>query len=119
MTRLAAGIPGLRVGFDPCDIAETRDLTAPAAMAAFIDEVFAIAPEANAFYLYHRFVGAALQVGINPIEILKRNGAIVDVWTLDPGMPGVEDALALAIGAGADQITTNDPPGLARLWSGG
>lgn len=119
VTRLAAGIPGLRVGFDPCDLAETRDLTSRAAMAAFVDEVFAIAPEANAFYLYHRFVSAALRLGINPLETLKQNGAMIDVWTLDPDTPGGRDSLADAIGAGADQITTNDPPGLARLWAGG
>ena len=119
VSRLASGITDLRIGFDPYDLAEGRDLRTRAGMEAMIEETFAIAPNADAFYLYHRFVSAALSLDFNPLLRLKENGALIDVWTLDPGMPGVRDSLALAIAAGADQITTNDPPGLARLWTDG
>jgi len=119
VSRLAEGVEGLRIGFDPCDMAETRDFATRQEIEAFVAEVFAIAPEADAFYLDHRFVDAALAFGINPVAPLKRNGAAVDVWTLDPDKRDVRRHLEQAITAGADQITTNDPAGLARLWYAG
>lgn len=118
VAQLGADVPRLRLGFDPYEIAEGRDLSNRPAMAAFVDDVFAAAPAADAFYLHHLFVGSALALGFNPLKRLKDNGAIIDVWTLDPTMPGVLAILAEAIAAGADQITTNDPPGIARLWVG-
>ncbi|MCB1496264.1 MAG: hypothetical protein KDJ86_10790 [Bauldia sp.] len=116
VTRLADGIEGLRVGFDPCDMAETRTFATRKEMEAFVDEVFAVAPEADSFYLDHHFLDAALAFGVNPVAALKRNGATIDVWTLDPDKPDVRRHLIQAVAAGADQITTNDPGGLARLW---
>ncbi len=115
--KLAAGIPRLKRGLDPCAIAETRSFARPADMQGFLSEVLATAPAADAFYLDHRFVAAGLALGVNPIEGLKTNGALVDVWTLDPTTPDVGRILATVIAAGADQITTNDPQGLAQIWS--
>lgn len=114
--RLAAATPGLRLGYDPYDLAETRNLPDASAIDAFMEEVLATVPDAATFYLYHRFVSRALDLGADPIAALKRNGAMVDVWTLDPDTPDIETILQRMIAAGADQITTNDPPGMARLW---
>jgi glycerophosphoryl diester phosphodiesterase len=117
VARLGSGVPGLRLGYDPYELAEGRDLADRRTMEAFVAEVFAIAPAADAFYLYHRFVGAALALGFNPLKRLKENGAIIDIWTLDPTTPRVIAILEEVIAAGADQITTNDPPGIDRLWA--
>jgi glycerophosphoryl diester phosphodiesterase len=114
--RLGAGVPRLRLGYDPYDVAEGRRLDDGDSIAAFVDEVFATAPAAHTFYLYHRFVGAALAHGVDPIAILKSAAAKIDVWTLDPTMPEIETMLPRMVAAGADQITTNDPIGMARLW---
>ena len=114
--RLAVAVPGLRLGYDPYDLAEGTSFPDAKAVASFMDEVLAIVPGAATFYLYHRFVAQALDLGGDPIAPLKRNGATVDVWTLDPGTPDIEAILLRMIEAGADQITTNDPPGMARVW---
>jgi glycerophosphoryl diester phosphodiesterase len=114
--RLGAGVPDLRLGFDPYALAEGRTFEHASDFEAFVANVWRIAPRADAFYLYHAFVTAALAKGCNPVKTLKAGGAFVDVWTLDPAMPGVVDILEACTAAGADQITTNDPPRLARLW---
>lgn len=114
--RLGAGIPDLRLGFDPYELAEGRIFAGASDFEAFVADIWRIAPHADAFYLYHAFVTAALTEGFNPVGTLKASGAFVDVWTLDPTMPGVAEILQACMDAGADQITTNDPRGLARLW---
>jgi len=114
--RLGAEVRGLRLGYDPYDVAEGRTLNGRNAIAAFVEEVFATAPAASAFYLHYRFVSAALAHGVDPVAILKSAGAKIDVWTLDPTMPEIETILPQMMAGGADQITTNDPIGMARLW---
>ncbi len=114
--RLGAAAPDLALGFDPLDLAEGRRLDGGEAIAAFLDEVAARAPEAATFYLYYRFVLAALDAGINPVARLKARGATIDVWTLDPTTRGIGAILPRVVRAGADQITTNDPLAMARLW---
>jgi glycerophosphoryl diester phosphodiesterase len=113
--QLGAAIPSLRLGFDPLRLAEGRDLAGAESMAALVEEVAATAPEAAAFYLNHRFVMRALAIGIDPVKRLKRDGALIDIWTLDPTTPEIDAVLAAILAAGADQITTNDPVAMARL----
>ena len=114
--RLGTGVPGLRLGYDPCRDIEKRTFARPADIADFAVEALETAPKASAFYIHHGLVTAGLALGVNPIAALKKNGAVVDVWTLDPTTPDAERILTEIVAAGADQITTNDPPGLARLW---
>jgi len=114
--RLGRGVPGLRLGYDPCRDIETRTFARASDIEGFIAEAVRTAPKADAFYLHHGLVTAGLALGVNPIPALKKNGAIVDVWTLDPTTPDAARILTDVVTAGADQITTNDPPGLARLW---
>jgi len=114
--RLGAGVPGLRLGYDPCRDIEKRTFARPSDVADFAAEALETAPKADAFYLHHGLVTAGFALGVNPIAALKANSAFVDVWTLDPTTPDAARILAQVVAAGADQITTNDPPGLARLW---
>jgi glycerophosphoryl diester phosphodiesterase len=116
VTRLGAAVPGLRLGFDPGDMAEGRDLDDPPALRRFLDEVLSTAPGASIFYLWHRFVSAAFAVDVDPIGVLQDSGALIDVWTLDPTTPFIDRILVEMVEAGADQITTNDPDGIARIW---
>ena len=116
LSRVGAAIPGLRLGYDPYEVAETRTLDSAADFADFTEEVLATAPTAAVYYLYHRFVSAALDRGVNPIAMLQARGAKIDVWTLDPSMQGFAATLARMVGAGADQVTTNDAEAVARLW---
>ena len=114
--RLGAGVGGLRLGYDPLEAAEGRRLDTAERFSAFVDEVLATAPTAAAFYLYHRFATAALARGVDPVRRLQANGAMIDIWTLDPTTSEIDTILPAMVAAGADQITTNDPIGLAALW---
>jgi glycerophosphoryl diester phosphodiesterase len=116
VTRLGAAVPGLRLGFDPGDLAEGRDLDDRPALRRFLDEVLATAPGASIYYLWHRFVAAAFAQDVDPIGVLQDSGALIDVWTLDPTTPFIDRILVEMVEAGADQITTNDPDGMARIW---
>ena len=51
--RLGSAVPGLRLGYDPYDIAEGMVFPDAASLNRFVEAVFATAPEAAAFYLYH------------------------------------------------------------------
>lgn len=114
--RLGASVPGLTLGFDPYDMAEGRSFCTAEDIVSFMDETMAVDPRVRTFYLYHRFVDEALALGANPVALLKRKGAFVDVWTLDPSTPEIEALLPRMIEAGADQITTNDAVAMAALW---
>lgn len=116
VARLGAAVPGLRLGYDPYEVAEGRTLVTAADYEGLARETLANAPDAAMFYLYHRFVSAALDLGVNPVAIVKANGAAVDVWTLDPATPDIGRILPRMVEAGADQITTNDPLALQALW---
>ncbi|MEX0852855.1 MAG: glycerophosphodiester phosphodiesterase family protein [Bauldia sp.] len=113
---LAEAVPSLSLGFDPLDLAAGRGLADADSINAFVEEVAATAPAASAFYVHYRFVERALSFGINPVRRLKQNGAMVDIWTLDPSTPDIGDVLRRMVEAGADQITTNDPIEMAALW---
>ena len=114
--RIGAAVPGLTLGFDPLDMLEARPPQGGAGCRAFCREILATAPKARAYYLHHPFVTMALAADFNPIAFVKVGGAAVDVWTLDPTTPDIESILPTVVRAGADQITTNDPIGLAELW---
>lgn len=119
LTRVGAAIPGLRLGFDPYELAQGFALETAAAFDDFTHAVLKLASGAAAFYLHHRFVSAALAAGVNPIAILQAGGAMVDVWTLDPGTPDIASVLQQVVEAGADQVTTNAPIAMAQLWARG
>ena len=117
LARVGARIPGLRLGYDPYEAARGQDLTSADELARFVRETLALASGASAFYLHHRFVRTALDVGVNPVRTLQGNRALVDVWTLDPSTPDIGAILEQVVAAGADQITTNAPSALADIWA--
>ncbi|MDX6749392.1 glycerophosphodiester phosphodiesterase [Geminicoccaceae bacterium 1502E] len=113
--RLCEAAPGIRAGFDPLDF-YGEELPAEAGWYEELAErTLATAPEAAIYYLESRLVLAGLEAGVNLVERVKRDGAEVDCWTIDPGRPDLEGVLRRLIGAGADQITTNDPEALEPM----
>lgn len=113
--RLAAAIPGLQAGFDPLELYPRAMPQGAVAFRALGERTLAIAPDAAMFYLEGRLVLAGLAEGVNLIEIVTRNGAEVDVWTLDADRPDLRDALGGLIRAGCHQVTSNDPVVLRPL----
>ncbi len=94
-------------------------LPTPRYLADRLEAVSYQVPGAREFYLRKEFVLRALEDGFNPIEFLHRlhPGVAVDVWTLDAEEEGAREKLLRLLRAGVDQITSNTPLQLARLFA--
>jgi glycerophosphoryl diester phosphodiesterase len=101
VSRLGAGVPGLALGYDPSDQADSS--------AEVLRAVEATAAQADTIYLHRKIVRAAREQGDGLVGRLQERGHRIDCWTIDHGSPAaVRDFLA-AVMAGCDQITTNTP----------
>jgi glycerophosphoryl diester phosphodiesterase len=112
---LAANVPGLHIGHDPCHkgalerLAETRDF------AGFVRTAIGDAPRAEMIYLAYPMVLAAGDAGIDVVAMFHAANRKVDAYTLK-----TSDAQTLVIAQRllslkVDQITTDDAEGLAAL----
>ena len=111
--RLAEGVPGLRVGYDPCHEGAVERLLATRAYPRFVADARASSPAAAIVYLDHRLVLAADDDGFDLVAAFQAAGHRVDAYTLQrpdaAGLAAARRLLALRV----DQITTDDPEGLA------
>jgi glycerophosphoryl diester phosphodiesterase len=110
---LAADLPDLRIGYDPCYGEALETLQRTGDFAGFAADAVAASPRAELIYLHYQIVLDADANGFDLIGAIHAAGYRVDAWTI-PGanaetLPQVERLLAL----GVDQITTDDPEGLA------
>ncbi len=117
VTALARAVPGLRTGFDPCYGDHLARLLATGDYHAFIAEALAAAPEAALIYLDHEIVLAADAAGIDLIAPVQAAGRRVDAWTIREASPQGLAQVARLLALGADQITTDDPEGIARAFA--
>lgn len=74
-----------------------------------IEALLTLLPAAREIYLHKGFVQQALRDGVNPIALVRRlrPDILVDVWTINAGDADFPSALAAALEAGAQQITTD------------
>lgn len=107
--RLVRAAPGLRFGFDPLRFYRDGLPQDAGGFEAIAARTLATAPGAGIYYLEARLVLAALGCGVDLVGLVRREGAEVDAWTLDPTTPGLEETLRALLRVGCDQITTNDP----------
>lgn len=114
---LARAVPGIAIGYDPCYGESLARLEATGDYRTFIDHALATAPDANMIYLDYRIVLAAADSGIDLVAHVHADGRKVDAWTIKhitaQSIVQVERLLTLKV----DQITTDDPEGLARAFS--
>lgn len=110
---LAADLPDLRIGYDPCYGPALEELQRTGDFAAFAAQAVAAAPKAEMIYLHHRMVLDADARDFDIIGAFHAAGYRVDAWTIPradaDGLRAVERLLALRV----DQITTDDPEGVA------
>jgi glycerophosphoryl diester phosphodiesterase len=113
---LAKAVPGIETGYDPCYGESLARLKATGDYHAFINQALATAPDASMIYLDYRIVLAAADIGIDLVAPVHTDGRKVDAWTINHITPQsivhVERLLALNV----DQITTDDPEGLAKAF---
>lgn len=114
--RLGGGVAGLSLGYDPTmrvvgddgTVGDLSDLT---------DQVARTAPEAETIYLHHSVLQAARDRGCDLVGRFHGQGRMVDCWTIGTDRPNADAQLRMAIEAGVDQITTDTPGDLERLWA--
>lgn len=114
---LAAATPGLRIGHDPCHDDSLARLEATGDFAAFAAGALADSPRAEMIYLAHDLVLAAADAGVDLIAPFHAAGRRIDAYTIKTADPVTRPIVERLIGLGVDQITTDDPEGLAA-WNG-
>jgi len=114
--RLGRAVPGLRLGYDPLDIHEVAPPASTAEFTALGAYALAHAYEARIFYFHIPLLLQGLELRVDLIALAQARGAEVDAWRLEPGHEGAGAKLARLVEAGVDQITTDSPEELERLW---
>ena len=114
---LAGAAPGLALGHDPCQDDRVARLRDTRNFACFIDEGLAEAPTASMIYLAHEIIAAADVAGFDLIGACHAAGKRVDAWTIQHVDPRSVARCERLIALGVDQITTDDPEGLAAALS--
>lgn len=115
---LAAGLPDLGIGYDPCHGGTLAELQASGNYAVFVADAVAAAPTATLIYLAYPVVIEADKAGFDLIGAFHAHGRRVDAYTLKradaDGIAIAERLIALKV----DQITTDDPQGLGAALVG-
>jgi glycerophosphoryl diester phosphodiesterase len=110
---LSSSVPGLHVGYDPCHKGAIERLMTSRDYGAFVREAVAAAPGSELDYLAYELVLEADRDGFDLIGAFHEHGRRIDAYTIRrvdaETLPIVERLLALK----ADQITTDDPEGMA------
>lgn len=113
---LGAAVPSLRLGFDPTELAQTTPPGDAAAFARFAEATLEAAPTAQVIYLPYQLLMKAAAAKAPVVRMFRDRGCTVDCWTLDPDRENIRDCLPIIVGLGVDQITTNAPLALERIW---
>ncbi|MFF2323062.1 glycerophosphodiester phosphodiesterase [Agrobacterium sp. NPDC058088] len=117
ITTLAGSAPGLRTGYDPCHRTTLAELQANGHYLDFIKNALATAPDAGIIYLAYEIVLAAEDAGVDIVAPVHAAGRRVDAWTINRVTPQSTDAVERLLRLKVDQITTDDPEGLAEVFS--
>lgn len=115
---LTDAVPGIRIGYDPCHDGALERLARTHDFAGFVADAVAASPRAEMVYLEHRLVLQADRLGFDMVAAFHAANRRIDAYTIEAAdgvsKPLVERLLALKV----DQITTDDPEGLAALVAG-
>jgi glycerophosphoryl diester phosphodiesterase len=114
---LVRAAPGVRMGYDPCHGGSLEALRASGDFAGWIAEALAAAPDAELIYLAHEIVIAADDAGTDLIGLVHASGRRVDAYTIRRVTPDSLRLVARLVALKADQITTDDPEGLAAAMT--
>ena len=114
---LAGAAPGIRVGYDPCHGDALDRLARDHDFAGFVAAAVAASPRAEMIYLAHEVILTAEAAGFDIVAAFHARHRRVDAYTIKradaAGVLLVERLLVARV----DQITTDDPEGLAALFS--
>jgi len=109
---LAKDTPGLHIGHDPCHAGAIERLRASRDYPAFVAGALAALP-AGMVYLDHALVLVAAEDGFDLVAAFHDAGRRVDAYTIRGADSAGLAAARRLLAARVDQITTDDPEGLA------
>jgi len=110
---LASSVQTLKFGYDPCYGEHLSRLRATKDYKTFIADALATAPGARMIYLHYEIVLAADKAGCDMIGAVHADGRRVDCWTINTVNSTTISQVTRLLELKADQITTDDPEGLA------
>lgn len=111
IVKLANIIPNIKFGYNLPDYFRGDQN----AWDNFIEYNMNEASLAQTLYISWRLFTDSIADGINLVENLKAQNFIVDCWTIDPEYHSYKD-LQIILDLGVDQVTTNRPRALCRMW---
>lgn len=114
---LAGTAPGIATGYDPCYGESLARLQATGDYRGFIEQALVTAPNARMIYLAYDIILAAEDVGIDIVAPIHAAGRRVDAWTINHVTPETIAQVERLLQLKVDQITTDDPEGLAKAIS--
>ena len=112
---LTDAVPGMRSGYDASNEQKFKAAVAAGALQGFVDDAVATAPGVDMIYLYWEIVTQAADAGFDIIEAFRRHGKRIDAWTIREASAATKPVVARLLELKVDQITTDDPEGLAAL----
>lgn len=110
---LADTVPGLRLGFDPSDEARIRTALSNGNVQEFVDDAVAALAGTDLIYLNWQIVTACGDAGFDIVAAFHKAGKRVDAWTINSVNATTISQVERLIAVKVDQITTDDPEGLA------
>ncbi|MGV1958447.1 glycerophosphodiester phosphodiesterase [Agrobacterium sp. 22-214-1] len=114
---LATSVPDLKTGYDPCEDDTLAQLQKDGNFSGFIEQALATAPAAGMIYVDYRIILAAEDAGVDIIAPIHAAGRRVDAWTINSVTPQSIEQVERLLRLKVDQITTDDPEGLAEVFS--
>lgn len=110
---LSTGVVGLRIGYDPCHGGALEELAKTHDFAGFVQRALEASPDAEMIYLHYRVVTEAAANGFDIVAAFHAAGKRIDAYTIkEPNAESLPDIRRL-LDLQVDQITTDDPVGLA------
>jgi glycerophosphoryl diester phosphodiesterase len=110
---LTGVVPGMLAGFDPSEEDVFRAALAAGTLQHFVDDAVAASPKSALIYLHWEIVTLSADAGFDIVAAFHRHGKRIDAWTINhsdaAGMAAIGRLLELKV----DQITTDDPEGVA------
>ncbi|MEO8527409.1 MAG: hypothetical protein ABI460_21945, partial [Caldimonas sp.] len=113
---LTRGVRGMHVGYDPCSDENIEALRTSRDYAGFVRDALAASPKAELIYLAWELVLELDRAGFDIIGAFHAAGKRVDAWTIRSADETTRPIVERLLDLGVDQITTDDPEGLAKLF---
>ena len=110
---LHQAVPGMRIGFDPSDEAKVIAARASGDHARFVREALDASPNSEMIYLYWEIILWFADDGFDLVGAFHEHGRRIDAWTIRNVDADSVRAVERLLGLKVDQITTDDPEGLA------